>query len=101
MTVNLLQAAGYWLFSGVGNVGDWAAVIEGWTPHGAFRLGLALVGWRLRGVVVLSLRELAPFLGSGADRLRRAVTLTVSAYVAGGLLYVAAGLPNPVGGSWC
>jgi len=97
-TVNLLQAAGYWLFSGIGNVGDWATVIEGWAPHAAFRLGLALVGMAAYvGVVVLSLRELVPFLGSGADRLERAVTLTVTPYVAGGLLYVAAGLPNPVG----
>ena len=98
MTVNLLQAAGYWLFSGIGNVGDWAAVIEGWAPHAAFRLGLALVGTAAYvGVVVLALRELLPFLGSGPDRIQRAVTLTVVPYWAGGLLYVAAGLPNPVG----
>ena len=73
-------------------------MIEHWTPHAAFRLGLAVVGLAAYvGVVVLSLRELAPFLGSGADRLRRAVILTVTPYLAGGLLYVAAGLPNPVG----
>jgi len=97
-TVNLLQAAGYWLFSGLGNVGDWAAVIEGLAPHGAFRLGLALVGGTAYvGVVVLSLRELAPFLGSGAERMRRAVALTLIPYLAGGILYVAAGIPNPVG----
>lgn len=98
MTVNLLQAAGYWLFSGLGNVGDWAGVIEGWTPHWAFRLGLAVLGgaayW---GVVILSLRELAPFLGGGAGRWRHAVPLTLVPYLAGGILYVAAGIPNPVG----
>jgi hypothetical protein len=98
MTVNLLQAAGYWLFSGIGNIGDWAAVIEDVSPHGALRFGLALVGLAAYvAVVVLALRQLAPFLGSGAGRVRRAVTLTVTAYLAGGLLYVAAGLPNPVG----
>ena len=54
MTVNLLQAAGYWLFSGLGNVGDWAAVIEGWSPHWVFRLGLAVLGGAAYvGVVVL------------------------------------------------
>ena len=98
MTVNLLQAAGYWLFSGLGNVGDWAAVIEGFSPHWAFRLGLAVLGgaayW---GVVLLSLRELAPFLGAGPGRVGRAVSLTVIPYLAGGILYVAAGIPNPVG----
>jgi hypothetical protein len=98
MTVNLLQAAGYWLFSGLGNVGDWAAVIEALSPHWAFRLGLALVGGAAYvGVVVFSLRELAPFLGGGAERLRLAVELTLVPYLAGGTLYVAAGLPNPVG----
>ena len=96
MTVNLLQAAGYWLFSGVGGIGDWAVVIAGWTPHGAFRIGLAALGatayW---GVVHLSLRDLSPFLGR--ERWRRAVPLTVIPYLAGGILYVAAGFLNPVG----
>lgn len=98
MTVNLLQAAGYWLFSGLGKVGDWAAVIDGWTPHWAFRLGLAALGgsayW---GFVHLSLREASPFLGPGPGRWRRGVPLTLIPYLAGGVLYVAAGLLNPVG----
>ena len=98
MTVNLLQAAGYWLFSGLGRVGDWAEVIDGWTPHWAFRLGLAALGgaayW---AVVLLSLRELSPLLGPGPGRWRRGVPLTVIPYLAGGILYVAAGLLNPVG----
>jgi len=98
MTVNLLQAAGYWLFSGLGRIGDWAVVIDGWTPQWAFRLGLAALGgaayW---AVVLLSLRELSPLLGTGPGRLRRAISLTVVPYLAGGILYVAAGLLNPVG----
>jgi hypothetical protein len=98
MTVNLLQAAGYWFFSGVGNVGDWAVVIADLAPRWAFRLGLAVLGgaayW---GAVVLSLGELVPFLGAGAGQWRRAVPLTVIPYLAGGILYVAAGIPNPVG----
>jgi hypothetical protein len=32
MTVSLLQGTGYWLFSGIGNLGNWAKVIEGLTP---------------------------------------------------------------------
>ena len=98
MTVNLMQAAGYWLFSGLGRIGDWAVVIDGWTPHWAFRLGLAALGvsayW---GIVQLSLRELSPLLGPGPGRWRRGVPLTVIPYLAGGILYVAAGLLNPVG----
>ena len=98
MTVNLLQAAGYWLFSGVGNVGDWAGVIEGLSPAWAFRVGLALLGggayW---SVILLALRELGPFLGKGAGQAQRAVPLTLLPYLAGGTLYVLGGLPNPVG----
>jgi hypothetical protein len=98
MTVNLLQAAGYWLFSGLGRIGDWAEVIDGWTPHWAFRLGLAALGGAAYGaVVLLSLRELSPLLGPGPGRWRRGVSLTVIPYLAGGILYVAAGLLNPVG----
>ncbi|MGH9866023.1 MAG: hypothetical protein ACRD4H_11470, partial [Candidatus Acidiferrales bacterium] len=32
MTINLLEFGGYFLFSGVGNIGDWAAVIQGLQP---------------------------------------------------------------------
>jgi len=97
-TLNLLQAFGYWLFSGVGRVGDWAVVVDGFEPAWAWRLGLAVLG--LAGywmTVLLSLRLLLPFLGGVEGRLRRALDLTVVPYVAGGLLYVAAGLLNPHG----
>ena len=98
MTLNLLQAAGYWLFSGIGRVGDWAEVIDGWTPHWAFRLGLAALGGAAYWVVVQrSLRELTPLLGPEPGQWRRAVPLTVVPYLVGGALYVAAGLLNPVG----
>lgn len=98
MSVNLLQAAGYWLFSGLGNIGDWARVIEGLTPAFAWRLGLAIAGgasyW---GVIQLSLRELLPFAGPGAERTARARVLCFVPYLAGGVLYVGAGLLNPLG----
>jgi hypothetical protein len=97
-TLNLLQAFGYWLFSGIGRIGDWAVVLNGFEPGWAWRAGSVALG--LAGywaTVVLSLRLLLPFLGDGPDRLRRAVTLTVVPYLAGGLLYVAAGLFNPHG----
>jgi len=35
--VNLLQATGYLLFSGLGNIGDWAAVVRSWQPAWACR----------------------------------------------------------------
>ena len=43
-TVCLLQGTGYLLFSGVGNIGDWAAVVRGWPGGAVWRVGLAAVG---------------------------------------------------------
>jgi hypothetical protein len=97
MTVNLLQATGYWLFSGVANIGDWAGIIAGLEPHWAYRLILAAAGaFGYWGAIHLALRTLNPMLGDGPDRLERARTLTLLPYLAGGILYVAAGALNPV-----
>ena len=49
LALNLFQAFGYWMFSGLGGIGDWQAVIAG-TPHYALaRLALAVVGIALAG----------------------------------------------------
>lgn len=97
LTVNALQAGGYWLFSGIANIGDWARVIDGLGPPWMWRSGLALAGAAVYfGVIRLSLHELSVFLGQGNDRFRRARLLTLVPYLTGGLLYVASGLLNPV-----
>ena len=44
MTFNLFDAGGYFLFSGIGNFGDWAAVVAGWQPPWAWRVGLVALG---------------------------------------------------------
>src|SRR5580658_8498707 len=41
---NLFTGTGYFLFSGVMNFGDWAAVIRGLEPHWEWQLGLVLLG---------------------------------------------------------
>lgn len=98
MSVNLLQATGYWLFSGLGNIGDWAVVIEGFTPHLVWRAALAAAGgaayW---GVVHLSLGQLLPFTGPGNEGRARARVLCLVPYLSGGVLYVLAGVLNPLG----
>ncbi|HEY6765081.1 MAG TPA: hypothetical protein VI386_09930 [Candidatus Sulfotelmatobacter sp.] len=100
MTLNLLEAGGYFLFSGIGNIGDWAAVVAGWQPAWAWRVGLTAAGAVTYFVlfVPLCLRQLRPFLGKDADvRVRRARQLTLVPYLTSGILSCAAGALNPVG----
>jgi hypothetical protein len=100
MTFNLFDAGGYFLFSGVGNFGDWAAVVAGWQPAWAWRVGLIALGTITYFFlfVPLCLRELRPFLGRD-DRVRvgRARELTLTPYLTAGILSCVAGALNPVG----
>jgi hypothetical protein len=100
LSIHLLQATGYWMFSGLGGIGDWQAVVASLPRYPAWRIGLALAG--IAGYCVsiwIALRGLAPFLGRGsqpdAKRVALAVRLTLVPYLAGGALYVTAGLLNP------
>jgi hypothetical protein len=96
MTLSLLQATGYWLFSGLGNIGDWAKVVEGLAPAWPWRVALAVAGGAGYWLTIrLALRALGPFLGDGDDRVARARTLMLLPYLAGGALYLAAGALNP------
>jgi hypothetical protein len=100
MTFNLFDAGGYFLFSGVGNFGDWAAVVAGLQPPWAWRVGLVALGTVTYFVlfVPLCLRELRPFLGKDVEiRVRRARQLTLVPYLTSGVLSCAAGAFNPVG----
>ncbi len=100
MTFNLFAAGGYFLFSGIGNIGDWAEVVAGWQPAWTWRVGLAALGivTYFFVFVPLSLRELRPFLGEDPKiRVLRARRLTVTPYLASGGLACLAGALNPVG----
>lgn len=96
-TLNLFQAAGYFLFSGIGDVGDWSEVIRGFQPAIAWRVGLTAFGaLAYMAVAAAAALWLAPLLG-GEGRIARARRLAVPSYLAGGVLYCASGLFNPVG----
>jgi hypothetical protein len=100
MTFNLFDAGGYFLFSGIGNFGDWAMVVAGWPPPWAWRVGLIALGTVTYFLlfVPLCVRELGPFLGNDAKiRVQRARQLTVVPYLTGGVLSCAAGALNPLG----
>jgi hypothetical protein len=99
MTINLLQGAGYFLYSGVSGIGDWAAFINGLEPGWVWQLGLIVtgaVGYLL--VVWFALLQMRPLVGSDrTQRARNAIGLTVLPYLAGGIQSCIAGLFNPVG----
>jgi hypothetical protein len=69
MTVNLFSATGYFLFSGIGGIGDWADFIQGLGPQWAWRIALAIFG---AGTYLLaariSLLELRPLVGSNKEQ---------------------------------
>jgi hypothetical protein len=99
MTFNLFEAGGYFLFSGIGNIGDWTDVVTGWQPAWAWRLGLIALGTVTYFFlfVPLCLRELRPFLGKDAKiRVQRARRLTLLPYLTSGILSSVAGALNPV-----
>lgn len=96
MAGNLFTGTGYFLFSGIMNFGDWAAVISGWTPHWAWRSGmivLGLVSYYLSMLIVGA--ELRRVRGTGSSgRLR---SLCWIPYFTDGILAGVAGLLNPAG----
>jgi len=100
MAFNLFDAGGYFLFSGIGNFGDWAVVIGGWQPAWAWRAGLVALGAVTYFLVFvpLCLRELRPFLGRDVKiRVRRARQFMLTPYLTAGILSCVAGALNPVG----
>jgi len=99
MTINLMSAGGYFLFSGIGNIGDWAVVIQGLQPAWLWRVALTVVGLVSYLLFVwIALLEMRPFLGQeGHDRVQRAKRLALVPYLTGGILSCVAGLLNPVG----
>ena len=82
MTINLLQAAGYFLFSGLGNIGDWAYVIHDLAPTWLWRVGLSILGVVSYPLLVwFALLELRPFLEEQDWRRGGAKDLTIVPYV--------------------
>ena len=98
MTVNLLDAGGYFLYSGFGNIGDWAFIIQNLHPGWLWRVLLVVFGAASYYLFVLvSLRELRPFIAGPQWDMARGKKLTLLPYVAGGVLSCIAGAFNPVG----
>jgi len=99
MTVNLFTGTGYFLFSGIGGIGDWGEFIQGLGPQWLWRIGLTLFGAVTYLLAArISLLELRPLIGSNKEqRYPRAVRLSAIPYFAGGILMCIAGALNPKG----
>src|SRR5580658_1189620 len=96
MTGNLFTGTGYFLFSGVSNFGDWAAVIQGLQPHWAWQVGLVVVGIATYWMSMLVVgAELEPLREKGA-RSPRVLALCYTPYFTDGILAAVAGLMNPM-----
>lgn len=99
MTFNLLDAAGYFLYSGVGNIGDWAYVIHGYRPAWLWRVGLTLLGaFTYWWFILIAVRELQPLLSPDLEqRLGLARRYLFLPYFTNGILLTVAGFFNPIG----
>jgi hypothetical protein len=92
---NLLLGPGYFLFSGIGGIGDWAEWMKGLSPIWAWRVGFALLGVVSYGASAWLLGcELVVILGRDKARMRH---MTWIFYFAGGLTTCLAGVRNPLG----
>jgi hypothetical protein len=96
-SINLFNGTGYLLFSGLLDMGDWSVVIAGWEPHIAWRAALAAAGAVLYvGAVRLSAAAMFSLVRGGEVDRRDVGRLVFPAYVAGGLLLVAASAFNRI-----
>jgi hypothetical protein len=97
MTGNLFTGTGYFLFSGVTNFGDWAAVIRGLHAYWLWRVGLIVIGaGSYYASMMLVAGRLNEFYGmdKNSQRIRE---LAWTPYFADGILAGIAGLLNPAG----
>lgn len=97
MAGNFFSGTGYFLFSGVANFGDWAAVIHGLQPYWLWRLGLVVLGViTYYASMLIVAGKLRPFHRKDGNP-RRMRGLAWTPYFTEGILAGLGGLFNPVG----
>jgi hypothetical protein len=99
MLMNWLYGSGYWLFSGVANVGDMAAVIDGWEPAWLWRILMTIVGTVFFMFFVwLALQEFGQMIGGEVnEQFKRAKKLSHLSYATSFVVVLMAGFFNPLG----
>jgi hypothetical protein len=98
-TINFLTGFGYFLFSGVGRIGDWADVMAAVHPEWVWRVVAAAGGFALYWIATKrAFAALAHFIGGGSsDRFTGGRHLALLSYATGAVLYCFAGALNPSG----
>ena len=99
MLMNLLYGAGYWMFSGIGNIGDMAAVIHGWQPAWLWRVLMTIVGSGMFMFFIwLALREFGKRVGGEpTEQIQRANKISLLSYFTALGVVVIAGFFSPPG----
>lgn len=99
MLMNWCYGAGYFIFSGIAGIGDWAVVISGWEPSWLWRSLMVLTGTLLFIMFVrLALNEFGKMIGGKSDdHIRQANRLFIISYVTAFVIVLSAGIFCPYG----
>jgi hypothetical protein len=97
-TFNLFTGTGYFLFSGLGNFGDWAMVIAGTHPHWLWRTLMVIGGTAgYYGAMRAMGTALVRYVGVPREDKPRMKRLTWMPYFSALAISLAGGLMNPLG----
>lgn len=95
---NLFAGTGYFLFSGLTNFGDWAAVIDGLHPHALWRALLVIGGvFGYWAALVVAGTGLIRYVGLPRAQRSRILHITLAAYLSAVALACIAASLNPGG----
>jgi hypothetical protein len=99
MLMNWCYGAGYFILSGVANIGDWAVVINGWEPDWLWRSLMTIAGVLLFMVLIrLALKEFGKIVGGEIEeQMQRTNKLWIVAYITSFVVVLAAGFFCPYG----
>jgi hypothetical protein len=96
--VNLMNGTGYLMASALTGSGDWAVVVAGREPALVWRLSMGLIGVITFAASILWARDvMRRWVVAGEVAAEDVPRLTVTPYLAGGLLFTLASVFNPVG----
>jgi hypothetical protein len=99
MLMNMWYGAGYFMLSGIANIGDWAVVINGWELSWLWRVLMTIIGTLLFIVFLwLAFQELGKMIGGDADeQIHRANKLCTLSYITSFAVVLMAGFFCPYG----